>query len=123
MSDNSSPKDPFTNWALTAIDIIRGIYSQEAVDERPIGDLMLMLVQALDQGDLDQVFGNSSFMKKTEALLLAMLRGDAVEVEDPQIFTARNEILAAAQVIYNQGVARGFWKLHPEISQAMDKNQ
>lgn len=52
-----------------------------------------------------------------------MLRGESIEVADPDIFNVRNEIFAESQVIFNQGVARDFWELHPEIQQAMGKDQ
>jgi hypothetical protein len=84
---------------------------------------MLMLVEALDQGEMDSVFSSMTFREKTENFLLAMLRGESIEVADPDIFNVRNEIFAESQVIFNQGVARDFWELHPEIRQAMGKDQ
>lgn len=119
----SAPKlDPLTDWSAAAINILKGIRPGEAIEAYAYRDTMLMLVKALDQGEMDSVFGDVDFMEKTEDLLLAMLRGEKIEVADPNIFDARNEIMAAAQVIYNQAVARGFWELHPEIRQAMDNN-
>ena len=121
---NDSPNfDPLTDWATAAIEIIKAIHPQVAVEEKAVSEKMLMLVQMLDQGDLDSVFGNEVFMQRTEDLLLAMFRADEIKVANPYIFDARNEIFAAAQVIYNQGVVRGSWKLHPEIRQAMDHNR
>ena len=121
--DKWSNVDPLTEWALAAKDILQEIHPGEAIQKMGYRDRMLKLVEALDQGDLNLVLGNEDFIKKTEDLLLAMLRGEKIELSDPVIFKARNEIFAAAQVIYNQGVARGFWELHPEIRQAMDEDQ
>ncbi len=122
--EKSSPNlDPLTDWALTANDILKDIHPGEVIEEEAYPDTMLMLVEALDQGEMVSVFGDVDFIEKTEDLLLAMLRGEQIDVVDPVIFDARNEILAAAQVIYNQAVARGFWELHPEIRQAIDNNQ
>ena len=115
--------DPLTDWTTAAIEVLKSVHPHEAVEEKDLSEKMLMLVQTLDQGDLDSVFGNEVFMQMTEDLLLAMLRADEIKVANPDIFDARNEIFAAAQVIYNQGVVRGFWKLHPEIRRAMDDNR
>ena len=84
---------------------------------------MFLLVQALDKGDLDSIFGDVVFMERTEDFLLAMLRGEPIEVADPNIFSARNEIFAAAQVIYNHGNGRGFWESHLEIQHAMSADR
>jgi hypothetical protein len=121
--NEGSNMDPLTEWALAANDILQDIHPGEAIQKMGYRDRMLKLVEALDQGDLDLVFGKENFINNTEDLLLAMLRGEKIEVAAPVIFKARNEIFAAAQVIYNQGVARGFWELHPEIRQAMDEDQ
>jgi len=121
--ENKFKFDPLTGWAVAANEILKILYPKEEFEEQAYKDNMLMLVKALDQGDLDKIFGNTDFMKKTEDLLLAMLRGKQIDVTDPIIYNARNEIFAAAQVIYNQAVARGFWKLHPEINRAIENNQ
>lgn len=120
--NKGSELDPLTEWALAATEILKGIRPGAEIQRMGYRDKMLMVVEALDQGDMNSVFSDTIFMKKTEDLLLAMLRGEQIDVADPIIFDARNEILAAAQVIYNQGVARGFWELHPEIRQAMEGN-
>lgn len=122
-NNNGSESDPLTEWASAAIGLLKGFHEAGEIDKEPYRDRMLMLIEALDHGEMEAVFGSRIFMEKTENLLLAMLRGERIEVANPVIFNARNEIFAAAQVIYNQGVARGFWTLHPEIRQAMDDNQ
>jgi len=121
--NDGSESDPLTEWALAAIDLLKSIHEAGVIDEKAFRDNMVMLIEALDQGEMVSVLGSMAFMEKTENLLLAILRGERIEVADPVIFNARNEIFAAAQVIYNQGVARDFWKLHPEIQQAMDDDQ
>jgi hypothetical protein len=121
--NNGSESDPLTDWALAAIDLLKSIHETGMIDEMAYRDRMLVLVEALDQGKADSFFDSMTFRKKTENLLLAMLRGERIDVADPHIFNARNEIFAAAQVIYNQGVVRGFWELHPEIQQAMGHDQ
>ena len=120
---NGKNIDSLTKWALSAVDILNDIHPEGEINGTPYPERMLMLVKALDQGEMDSIFEDVEFLGKTEDLLLAMLRGEKIEVADPTIFDARNEILAAAQVIYNQAVARGFWELHPEIRQAMDNSQ
>jgi hypothetical protein len=84
---------------------------------------MLLLIRTLDQGKLTSAMGDMGFMQQTEALLLAMLRGEHIEVLDPYVYAARNEIFAAAQVVYNQALARGLWKMHPEIRKTLDNAQ
>lgn len=117
---NESNLDALTAWELAALNILIAVNPQAEMDVNAIRENMLALIQALDRGELDPVLADSGFMGKTETLLLAMLRGEHIEVINPNIFAARKEIFAAAQVIYNQAVARGFWKLHPEIKKAME---
>lgn len=121
--NNGSESDPLTAWASAVIDLLKGYHEAGEIEEMAYRDRMLMLIEALDRGEMRSVFGSRVFMEKTENLLLAMLHGERIEVADPVIFNDRNDIFAAAQVIYNQGVARGFWTLHPEIQQAMDDDQ
>ncbi len=113
--------DPLTAWYQVALEVLRA--SQGEVDPEASRENMLALMQALDQRELDAALADEGFMATTEALLLAMLRGDKIEVPNPNIYAARKEIFAAAQVIYNQAVARGLWALHPEIRQAIQDQQ
>jgi len=119
---NNSQIDPLTAWELAAINLLIVLHPEEDLDVQASRENMLALMKALDRGELDSVLENPTFMKKTEVLLLAMLHGERIEVRDPSTFTARKEIFAAAQVIYNQAVARGLWEFHPEIKAAL-KNQ
>lgn len=111
--------DPITDWELAAINVLFAAEPKADWDVNAVRENMLALVGALDAGKLDPVLGDRGFMKKTERLVLALLRGERIEVFDPNIFAARKAIFAAAQVVYNQAVARGLWNLHPEIKQAM----
>lgn len=116
---NESSLDALTAWELAALNILIAINPKAERDVNAIRENMLALIEALDRGELDPVLADKGFMEKTETLLLAVLRGEPIEVINPNIFAARKEIFAAAQVIYNQAVARGFWELHPEIHEAM----
>lgn len=111
--------DPITDWELAAINVLFAAEPKADWDVNAVRENMLALVGALDAGKLDPVLGDRGFMKKTERLVLALLHGERIEVFDPNIFAARKAIFAAAQVVYNQAVARGLWNLHPEIKQAM----
>jgi len=121
--DNGQKLDPLTDWASAAIGILKKRYQEGVFEAKANHENMLLLVQTLDHGDTISIFGNLTFMKKSEELLLAILIGEAVKVVDLNIFNARMEIFATAQVIYNQGVARGLWKSHPEIRHAIKDNQ
>jgi hypothetical protein len=114
--------DPLTAWEQAASDILKDIASNEAVEAKNSQEKMLMFVEALDRGDLDGVLRDVDFMFKTEDLLLAMLRGERIDVPSPMVFSARKEIFAAAQVVYNLAVLRGLWDIHPEILQAKGEN-
>mgnify|MGYP001077032836 CR=1 FL=1 len=115
--------DPLTAWGQAAENILRAVVPVDVVESSDIRARMLALVTALDQGDLDPALADAHFRKLTEDLLLAILQGEKIEVTDPGIYAARNEIFAAAQVIYNQAVARGIWKLHPEIRTAIEADE
>jgi hypothetical protein len=111
--------DPITDWELAAINVLFAAEPKADWDVNAVRENMVALVGALDAGKLDPALGDPGFMEKTERLVLALLRGERIEVFDPNIFAARKAIFAAAQVVYNQAVARGLWNLHPEIKQAM----
>lgn len=120
---NNSQLDPLTAWELAAINVLITLHPKENLDVKASCENMLALMKALDRGELDPVLEDPTFMKKTEVLLLAMLHGEQIEVTDPSTFDARREILAAAQVVYNQAVARGFWALHSEIKGALQDRE
>ena len=116
---NKSQLDPLTAWELAAINVLIALHPKADLDVKASRENMLALMKALDQGELEPVLADPTFMEKTEDLLLVMLRGERIEVTDPSTYEARKEIFAAAQVVYNQAVARGFWELHTEIKKAL----
>jgi hypothetical protein len=120
---NNPQLDPLTAWELAAINVLIALHPDENLDVKASRENMLMLMQALDRGELVPILADPIFMEQTEALLLAMLQGKRIEVRDSSTFEARQEIFAAAQVIYNQAIARGLWELHPKIRQAMQKQK
>ena len=121
---NDNPRiDPLTAWELAAINVLIALHPEEELDVKASRENMLSLMKALDRGELDPVLEDEIFMAKTEALLLALLHGERIEVTDPSTYEARKEIFAAAQVVYNQAVARGGWPLHPEIKKALQDRQ
>ena len=120
---NNSQLDPLTAWELAAINVLIALHPEKELDVKASHENMLALMQALDRGELDPVLEDPAFMEKTETLLLAMLHGERIEVTDPSTYEARKEIFAAAQVVYNQAVARGLWDLHPEIKQALQDRE
>jgi hypothetical protein len=111
--------DRITDWELAAINVLFAAEPKADWDVSAVRENMLAFVGALDAGRLNPALEDPGFMGKTERLVLALLRGERMEVFDPNIFAARKEIFAAAQVVYNQAVARGMWTLHPEIRQAL----
>ncbi len=119
---HDSQLDPLTRWELAALNIIIALDPRAAWDVNAVGKNMLTVVQDLDRGDLDPALEDQGFLSLTENLMLALLHGDRIDVTDPGIFAARNEVIAAAQVVYNQAIARGFWEMHPEIREALKKD-
>lgn len=111
----------WTRWELAALNIIIALDPKADWDVNAVGKNMLIVVQALDRGKLDPALEDKGFLSLTENLLVALLRGDKIEVTDPGIFGARNEVIAAAQVVYHQAVARGFWDMNPEIKDAIGR--
>jgi hypothetical protein len=116
---DNSPIDPLTAWELAAISVLITLHPQQDLDVKASRENMLALMKALDKGELGPILADKAFMKKTEALLLAWLRGERIEVTDPSTYQARKEIFAAAQVVYNQAIAQGLWPMHPEIQDAI----
>lgn len=116
-SDNQV--DLLTGWELMAINVFLAIEPQEAFDVNGVQANMLALIEVLDGGKLDPALEDEGFMRKTEELLLALLHGEQIDVVNPAVFAARQSVFAAAQVIYNQAVARGLWPIHPEIKAAL----
>jgi len=117
---NKRRLDPLTDWELAAINVLVALDREKEMDVKASRENMLALMQALDLGELEAALHDEGFIK-TKRLLLAMLHGERIEVTDPPTFNARQEIFAAAQVIYNQAAARGLWTLHPEIRQAIEE--
>jgi hypothetical protein len=111
--------DPLTAWELAAINVLLAAEPQAEFDVNAVQTNMLAFVHALDAGKLTPALEDRGFMQKTEALLLGMLKGEQIDVVNPEVYAARQAVFAAAQVTYNQAVARGLWELHPEIQKAM----
>ncbi|MCB2214174.1 hypothetical protein KQH50_02145 [bacterium] len=111
--------DPLTAWELAAINILLAAEPQAEFDVNAVQTNMLAFVQALDEDKLTPALEDKGFMQKTEALLLAMLKGEQIDVINPEVYAARQAVFAAAQVTYNHAIARGLWQLHPEIQKAM----
>ncbi len=120
---NEERSDPLTAWEGVAIEVLKASQGEGDVYPKASRENILALMQALDRGELDAALADEGFMTTTETLLLALLRGERIEVTDTATYAARKEIFAAAQVIYNQAVARGLWELHPEIRQAIQDQQ
>jgi hypothetical protein len=121
-TNNKQQPDPLTAWELSAINLLISLDPKKDIDVKASRENMLALMQALDRNALEPSLRDPCFMKTTETLLLAMLKGEKIDVADPTTFTARKEIFAAAQVIYNQAIARGYWQIHPIIIEAMDQD-
>jgi len=115
--------DLLTAWELMAINVLLAIEPRADFDVDAVQANMLALIEALDAGKLDPAFEDKGFMQKTEDLILAILHGDLINVVNPAVYGARQAVIAAAQVIYNQAVARGLWPIHPEIRAAMGEGK
>jgi len=115
--------DLLTSWELMAINVLLAIEPQADFDVNAVQANMLALIEALDAGKLDPALEDKGFMQKTESLLLTLLHGDPIDVVTPAVFGARQAVIAAAQVIYNQAVARGLWPIHPEIKAALGEGK
>ncbi len=121
-SDNSN-LDTVTTWELMAINVLLAVEPKAEFDVNAVQTNMLELIQILDAGKLDAALQDEGFMEKTEVLLLALLHGDHIDVTNPYVFEARKAVFAAAQVVYNYAVAKGFWQTHPEIRSAMERSE
>ncbi len=115
--------DILTTWQLMAINILLAVEPKAEFDVNAVQTNMLALVEALDSGRLDPALQDAPFMQATEALLLALLHGDHIDVANPYVYEARQAIFAAAQVVYNYAVVKGLWQMHPEIKSAMERGQ
>jgi hypothetical protein len=114
-----SQLDLLTAWELMAINVLLAVEPQADFDVNAVQANMLALIKKLDSGKLDPALADPGFRQKTEALVLALLHGDRIEVSNPAVYAARQAVFAAAQVVYNQAVARGLWLIHPEIKAAI----
>lgn len=115
--------DLLTSWELMAINVFLAVEPQADFDANAVQANMLALIEKLDGGELDPALADKGFMQKTEDLLLALLHGDRIEVTNPAVYAARQAVFAAAQVVYNQAVARGLWLIHPEIKAAIEQKK
>ncbi|MDY6874239.1 MAG: hypothetical protein SVR81_09790 [Chloroflexota bacterium] len=115
--------DLLTAWELAAINVLLAAEPQGDFDVNAVQANMLTFVKTLDAGKLTPALEDQGFLQKTEALLLAMLKGEQIDVINPEVYAARQAVFAAAQVTYNQAVARGVWQLHPEIQNAMSAGE
>ena len=107
--------DLLTAWEVAAINILIALDPQSELDVHASRENMLSLMQALDRGALDSLLADAKFIGQTEQLLLAITRGERIEVADTSTYHARQSIIAAAQVIYHNAVAEGLWPRHAEI--------
>ena len=119
----NNPIDLLTAWELMAINALLASEPQADFDVNAVQANMLALIEALDASRLDPALQDKGFMQKTEDLLLALLHGEQIDVVNPAVFAARQSVIAAAQVIYNQAVARGLWPIHPEIRAALENSK
>ena len=118
-----SQLDLLTAWELMAINVFLAVEPQADFDVNAVEANMLALIEKLDSGKLDPALADPGFMQKTEALMLALLHGDRIEVTNPAVYAARRAVFAAAQVVYNQAVARDLWAIHPEIKAAIEQEK
>ena len=107
--------DLLTAWEVAAINILIALDHQSELDVHASRENMLSLMQALDRGALDSLLADAKFIGQTEQLLLAITRGERIEVADTSTYGARQAIIAAAHVIYHHAVVKGLWPGHAEI--------
>lgn len=88
-----------------------------------VKNIMGLATIQLQVGELDWQIRNEKFFKLTEAIILDLIRGKPMSIEESGIYNARDEVIKAVQAFYFYSVEkfRGF-EMHPKIRKAISKH-
>lgn len=88
-----------------------------------VKSIMGLATIQLQMGELDWQIRDEKFFKKTEAIILDLIRGKPMSIEESGIYSARDDVIKAVQAFYFYSVEkfRGF-EMHPKIRKAISKH-
>jgi hypothetical protein len=91
-------------------------------DIKNLSTIMTEAVEKLQWGEFDHDIWNQEFFELTESIILDLVSGQQMSIEDQDIYRAREPIIRAVQAFYfysTQKVPQ--FKIHPRIEKALQK--
>lgn len=87
-----------------------------------IKSIMGLATIQLQTGEMDWQIRNEKFFKLTEGIILDLIRGKPMSIEESGIYYARDEVIRTVQAFYFYSVEkfRGY-EMHPKIRKAVSK--
>jgi len=105
------------DWVGDVLDMIR------QYDTSKMNTLMGCAMVQLQMGELDWQIHDEKFFKKTEAILLDLVQGKPLSIDDRDIYYARDEVIKAVQTFYFYSVDKfREFEMHPRIRKAVTKS-
>jgi len=108
--------DELMGWVMAVMDM-GGRWDLDQLEA-----LMVLSTLELKKGEFDWKLRQSNFFNQTEDLMLDLVSGRSMSIENKEIYRARDQVIKALQTFYFYCVDKfPEYKLHPRIKKALKK--
>ncbi len=108
--------DELLGWVMKVMDMV-GRWDLDQLDA-----LMVFATMQMQKGEYDWKLRRTDFFKETEDLMLDLVRGRSMAIENEALYRARDQVIKALQTFYFYSVEKfPECKLHPRIAKALKK--
>jgi len=85
--------------------------------------IMVFATYQVQQGEYDWQARDKEFFHLTESILLDLIQGRPMSIDDQDIYHARDEVIKAVQAFYFYSVNKfPEFEIHPRIKRALSKD-